>query len=172
MMSAFPDLSPDDLYRSLMEPIRYGPENTLYCSMASLRKDGSPLVIPLGFWYDREYFYITISPGRSSVTRLRRDARVSLCFHTWTFPARFITVEGLAEEIPDPDYAMSLRISHRYPKGHVVDEAAFDRNWLSLGKVLFRIRPIRATGTPFDHVAEDYAETALLPNERHRLKAP
>ncbi|MBV9994659.1 MAG: pyridoxamine 5'-phosphate oxidase family protein [Caulobacteraceae bacterium] len=170
-MSTLPELSSDDLMRSLMSPVKFDQDNCLFVDLASVKKDGSPFVIPLGFWYDRQFVYVCMSPERTSVKRLRRDPRVSLSFHNWSFPARYIGMEGRAEEIQDDaDYTMCLKISHRYPKGHVVDEAEFDRNWLSLGKALFRIHIKRAFGTPFDYVPENYAETALLPNERHTLK--
>ncbi|MBV9510093.1 MAG: hypothetical protein JO303_07420 [Caulobacteraceae bacterium] len=80
-MSAFAELSRDDLQRSLMNPVKFGPCNALHLTMASLRKDGSPFAIPLDFWYNGQFMYITMSPGRTGVARLRRDPRVSLYPH-------------------------------------------------------------------------------------------
>jgi len=151
-MTAKPDgwsMTVDDLYQSVMVPEKYGKDEMLFVSVASLRRDGSPYVVPLGFLYDREYFYLTITEGRSGIARLRGDPRVCLNFQTYKFPPHFITVTGVAEEIPDPGHATSLRISHRYPKDHAVDEETFDKSWLSQGRVLFRIKPITVAGSPF-----------------------
>jgi hypothetical protein len=97
-------------------------------------------------------------PDRSSVQRLRRDPRVCVCFYNWSLPVSFITVTGVAEEIEDPGHEMSLKITRRYPKGDAIDEDAFDREWLQLGQVLFRIRISSAIGIP---VGQDKMGAAL-----------
>ncbi len=33
-----------------------------FAAVARLRRDGSPVVVPLGFWYDGTYVYLTIAP--------------------------------------------------------------------------------------------------------------
>jgi hypothetical protein len=145
----FPQLTPDELTKSLMTPIRFEPDAMLFAAVTSLRKDGSPLTVPQGFWFDGVYFYLTMVPERGSVKRLRRDPRICLCFHNWSLPAYFITVTGVADEFEDPVHEMSLKITRRYPKGAAVDEEEFDRQWLRLGQVVFRIRIESALGIPF-----------------------
>jgi len=156
-MSLFPQLTPEQLASSLMGTIRFRPEAMLFAAVSTLRKDGAPLTIPQGFWYDGEYIYITMVPERSSVKRLRRDPRICVCFYNWSMPSSFITVSGIAEEIEDPGHEMSLKITRRYPKGDAVDEEAFDRQWLQQGQVLFRIRILSALGIPFGHDNMDAA---------------
>src|SRR5262249_30463592 len=109
-----------------------------FVAVASLRRDGSPVVVPLGFWCDGTCVYLTIAPTGGGVARMRRDPRVSMSVFNDRFPVRCVTIQGLAEEIPDPGYEISLRIHRRYPKSHAVDPDAYA--WLSAGKAVFRIQ--------------------------------
>ena len=76
--------------------------------LASLRKDGSPFVIPVGFDWDGTSFFVTMGHQRGGVHRLRRDPRVSLCAASNpAFPTKFFIAEGIAHELDDPDSAVS-----------------------------------------------------------------
>lgn len=153
-----------ELYEFLMGSVRFA-------AVASLRKDGSPVVVPLGFWYDGTYLYLTISPARGGVLRLRRDQRVSISVFNDQFPVRFVTFQGVAEEIPDPGYEMSLRIHRRYPKEHAVDSGAYERAWLSTGKVVFRIELDGYRSLDLTKVDDLVEDGAMEPSEKRRLQA-
>lgn len=141
-------------------------ERPRYCAMASVRRDGSPFVVPLGYWCDDSYLYMTMGPERGGVKRLRRDPRVSISVHNEDFPARFVCIVGEAEEIPDPGYEISLRVHRRYPKGHVTDERAYERNWLSTGKVVFRVPIERFVGMDLTKITDLAEEGAMTYEER------
>jgi hypothetical protein len=71
-------MSDDELLDFLLGPVETTPgEEMRFVAVASLRKDGSPWVVPLGYWYDGTYLYITMHPGNAGVQRLRRDPRVA-----------------------------------------------------------------------------------------------
>ena len=148
------------------EALAFLDERPRYCAMASIRRDGSPFVVPLGFWCDESYLYVTMGPERGGVKRLRRDPRVSISVHNEDFPARFVTIIGAAEEIPDPGDEISLRIHRRYPKGHVTDEQAYERRWLSTGKVVFRVRIEQFVGMDLTKVTDLVQEGSMTPKER------
>ncbi len=154
----------DELYQFLMGSVRFA-------AVSSLRKDGSPVVVPLGFWYDRTYVYLTIAPARGGVYRLRRDPRVSISVFNDQFPVRYVTFQGVAEEIPDPGYEISLRIHRRYPKEHAVDSAAYERAWLSTGKVVFRIRLDRYRSLDLTKMGDLVEDGAMEASEKRRLRA-
>jgi nitroimidazol reductase NimA-like FMN-containing flavoprotein (pyridoxamine 5'-phosphate oxidase superfamily) len=113
--------------------------------LASLRKDGSPFVVPVGFDWDGEYFYVTLGRDHAGAHRLRRDRRVSLAAGSHpSFPTKFVIVEGFAEELPDPDNVISKRILFRasqqvFADARIDPERFFD-SWVSVGRVVFRIR--------------------------------
>jgi len=90
-------------------------------ALASLRRDGSPFVVPVGFDWDGEYFSVTIARDHAGVHRLRRDPRVSLSAGSHpAFPTKFVVVEGIAEEDPEQYF----------------------EHWISVGRVVFRIRVV------------------------------
>ena len=112
--------------------------------LASLRKDGSPFVIPIGFDWDGTSFFVTMGHERGGVYRLRRDPRVSLCAaSTPAFPTKFVIAEGIAHELDDPDNAVSrgvlLRASSETFAASGIDTEKFMESWLAIGRVAFRI---------------------------------
>ncbi len=113
--------------------------------LASLRKDGSPFVVPIGFDWDGESFFITIALDHAGLHRLRRDPRVSLSVGSHpAFPTKFVVVEGVAEEVADPGHAISRRILFRKSQEMFarmqVDPERYFESWISVGRVAFRVR--------------------------------
>src|SRR5689334_17497444 len=113
--------------------------------LASLRRDGSPFVVPVGFDWDGGSFYLTLGRDHGGVHRMRRDPRVSLSVGSHpAFPTKFVVVEGVAEELPDPDHQVSRRIlfraSHDAFAAAGIDPERYFRSWISVGRVVFRVR--------------------------------
>ena len=154
------------------EMARFLTERPRYVAVASLRKDGSPFVVPVGYLFEDGCFYLTSAPERAFSRRLRRDPRVSLAIFTDDWPVKFVLVTGIAEEIEDPDLAITKR-KHRWMMDHVpgIDHAAFEENHLSLGRSVFRVRL-----TPGNYASSDSTkaenievEVSTLPGERARV---
>ncbi|MBV9994664.1 MAG: pyridoxamine 5'-phosphate oxidase family protein [Caulobacteraceae bacterium] len=155
------------------EMTRFLTERPRYVALASLRKDGSPLVTPVGYLFEDGCFSLTSAPDRALSRRLRRDPRVSLAIFTDDWPVKFVLVAGLAEEIDDPGLAITRR-KHRWMMDHVpgIDHEAFERNHLSLGRSVFRVRL-----TPGNYASSDSTkaenielEVSTLPGERARAR--
>jgi PPOX class probable F420-dependent enzyme len=144
-------------------------QDSLKAALATLRKDGSPHVVPVGFWYDGQYLYITLSPTRLGVKRLRRDPRVSVSVFRHRSPAIFVTVSGKAEEIDDPGHAISRRILRRYPRPAGWDVEAFEKNWLEAGKVVFRIPMHEVAGMNMSK-ADDLVAVAQSPADKALIR--
>jgi nitroimidazol reductase NimA-like FMN-containing flavoprotein (pyridoxamine 5'-phosphate oxidase superfamily) len=117
-----------------------------FAAVASLRKDGSPFVIPLGYYYDGSHLYFSTTPTRGLTTRLRRDGRVSVSVFDHEAIHGYVLVNGVAEEIEDPDDVLSLAMHHRYPKPGLENSAEHDRIWLSARRVVFRVSTRDAFG--------------------------
>jgi nitroimidazol reductase NimA-like FMN-containing flavoprotein (pyridoxamine 5'-phosphate oxidase superfamily) len=146
--------------------------------LASLRRDGAPIVVPVGFDWDGESFYVTIAVDHAGVVRLRRDGRVSLAVSSHpAFPTKFVVVEGVAEEIADPDGAVSKRILFRKSAdlfaGMGIDRERYFEQWISVGRIAFRIRP--ASIATFDGTkapkGDRYSAGTRLPTDTVRGRA-
>ena len=129
--------------------------------LASLRRDGAPFVVPVGFDFDGESFFVTIALDHGALHRLRRDPRVSLAAGSHpAFPTKFVVVEGVAEEQPDPDHAVSRRILFRKSEEMfarlAVDREQFFAQWISVGRVVFRIRVTPAHDVRRDEAPEGW----------------
>src|SRR5262245_49313603 len=72
------------------------------CTVGSLKKDGSPNVIALGYVYEDPYIYLSIRNGRALIDRVRRDPRVCVCVTTWDYPITEAVIDGRAEIVGDP----------------------------------------------------------------------
>jgi PPOX class probable F420-dependent enzyme len=116
-----------------------------FAAIATLRKDGSPFVIPMGYYYDGDHLYFSTTPGRSLTYRLRHDPRISVSVFDHEPIHGYVLVNGIAEEIDDPGDVISLKMHHRYPKPGLENSSEHDRIWLSSGRVVFRI----STGDAF-----------------------
>src|SRR5215217_7685506 len=87
-----------------------------FAAVASLRRDGSPLVIPMGYYPDGESLYFSTTETRGLTKRLRRDPRVSVVVFDHEPIHGYVLINGVAQEVEDPDNALSLAMHQRYPK--------------------------------------------------------
>ena len=91
--------------------------NERFAAVASLRQDGSPFVIPMGYYYDGSFLFFSTTQTRGLTKRLRRDPRVSVVIFDHEAIHGYVLVNGNAEEVNDVDNALSLKIHHRYGRG-------------------------------------------------------
>ncbi len=71
----------------LRSPVRTG-------KLATVRKDGRPLVVPV--WYDLEGETVVLMTAQDSIKarNMRRDPRVSLCVDDEVTPFAYVELEG------------------------------------------------------------------------------
>jgi PPOX class probable F420-dependent enzyme len=131
-----------------------------FAAVASLRRDGSPLVIPMGYYYDGSYLYFSTTETRGLTKRFRRDPRVSVVVFDHEPIHGYVLINGDAEEVDDADNALSLKMHHRYPKPGV-DPAEHDRIWLSVPRVVFRVDTAAAFGMDQRKAADDLYALAM-----------
>ncbi|NKQ55522.1 hypothetical protein HFP15_21805 [Amycolatopsis sp. K13G38] len=117
-----------------------------FAAVSSLRKDGSPFTIPMGYYYDGGHLYFSTTPTRGLTARLRRDPRVSVAVFDHEPIHGYVLVHTVAEEIEDPGDVLSMKMHRRYPKPGIEDQAEHDRIWLSAGRVVFRVSTSDAFG--------------------------
>ncbi len=116
-----------------------------FAAVASIRKDGSPFVIPMGYYYDGSFLFFSTTRTRGLAKRLRKDPRISVVVFDHEAIHAYVLVNGDAEEVDDAGDVLSLKMHRRYPKSGITDQAEHDRIWLSVDRVVFRL----STGTAF-----------------------
>jgi PPOX class probable F420-dependent enzyme len=137
-----------DLGPTLMteqERDRYLREPGRFAAVATLRQDGTPFTIPMGYYYDGEYLYLSTTARRGLAHRLRRDPRISVSVFDHEAIHGYVLINGVAEEVDDPGNRLSLAMHHRYPKPGL-DSVEHDQVWLSEPRVVFRVSTAQAFG--------------------------
>lgn len=112
--------------------------------LAVVRRDGSPLVVPVWFVVDDDGSLVFNTGANTAKGRaILRDPRVSLCVDRETPPFDFVRVDGVAEvsEDPGPLVEWATRIAARY-MGAELAESYGRRNGVP-GELLVRVRPTR-----------------------------
>ena len=102
-------MTKEECMQFLRSPVRTG-------KLATVRKDGQPLVVPV--WYDLEEETVVFMTAQDSLkTRnMRRDPRVSLCVDEEVTPFAYVALEGTVVMSDDADqvYYWATRIGGRY----------------------------------------------------------
>lgn len=129
-------MSPAEIRDFLLSEPRTG-------SLATVRADGSPHVVPIWFDLDGDDLLFTTWHTTVKAANMRRDPRVAICVDDPTPPFAFVLIEGTAEFSNDlvelKDWA--TRISGRY-MGSDLAEAFGKRNAVE-GELLVRVKPLK-----------------------------
>jgi len=116
-------------------------EGTKTGKLATVRKDGSPHVVPVWYTLDGDSLVFTTGAETVKGKNLKRDPRVCLAVDDQAPPYSFVMIEGTAGLSEDPEelYHWAARIAARY-MGEAEAEAYGKRN-SGEGEVLVRITP-------------------------------
>ena len=119
---------------------------TRHAVVATIRPDGRPHAVPVWFALDGDDILINFGQDTVKGRNLLADPRATVVVEDPAPPFAFVSVEGVADLLSDPDEIRegSLKIAHRYLPAEQVD------GWVeyatSPGKVIARIRPTRMIG--------------------------
>jgi PPOX class probable F420-dependent enzyme len=131
-----PVLSPSELLAFLDRT-----DPALLGAVGTLRKDGSPHVVPVWYRYDGEAVHVWSDERRGWVCNLRRDSRVAFSVQEIEPPYAAVVMHGRAQVETGDNQAISeeiLRITRRY-----IEEAEVERyvaGWARL-RTIVTIRP-------------------------------
>jgi len=118
-------------------------EGTKTGKIATVRKDGSPHVVPI--WYDIDGDDLVFTTGGDSVKakNMKRDQRVCLTVDDQTPPYSFVQIEGKASFSDDSKDLLywATRIGGRY-MGEDLAESFGKRNGVA-GELLVRVAPTK-----------------------------
>ena len=125
-------------------------QGTLTGKLATVKKDGSPHVVPIWFVLDdsngrdENDIVFTTSSISLKAKNIRHDNRVSICVDDQTPPFSFVTVYGTAKIYnykPKELFKWATKIAERY-MGKKNAEAYGKRNSTE-GEVLVRVKPTK-----------------------------
>lgn len=125
-------------------------KGTFTGKLATVKKDGSPHVVPIWFVLDSRnkknarVFDIVFTTGSTSVKakNIQRDNRVSICVDDQTPPFSFVTVYGIAKihhYKQNMLFKLASQIALRYVGKDKAEE--YGRRNSTKGEVLVRIKP-------------------------------
>jgi PPOX class probable F420-dependent enzyme len=114
--------------------------------LATVRRDGSPHVVPVWVVVDGRELVFTVGEASVKAKMMRREPRVSMCFDDETPPFTFVSLDGTVTITEDLDELLvwATRIGSRYMGADRAD--AFGRRNAVPGELLVRFHPTRIVG--------------------------
>ena len=81
--------------------------------LASLRRDGSPFVIPVGFDWDGEFVRLSTLKSRVKYRNLVANPQITFCVVDPQMPTRYLEIRGYAEITDDPEGTLNRKMFRR-----------------------------------------------------------
>lgn len=110
-------------------------------SLATVKPDGRPHVVPVWFEYDGREFTISTFRGTQKVTNVAKKGFAALTIYTTTLPYKQVTVEGLARVSGPIDNVWRERVAMRY-LGEAAGRA-YVRDTSEIDNVSLHVRPMK-----------------------------
>jgi PPOX class probable F420-dependent enzyme len=145
-----------DRYMSEMsktEIRRFLKKDTFTGKLATVKKDGSPHVVPIWFVLDYQNdkdtsgnIYFTTFSGSVKAENIQRDNRISICIDDQTPPFSFVAIYGTAKLYPYKQKEVlkwATRIAQRYVGKK--DSKAYGKRNSGEGAILVQIKPKKIT---------------------------
>lgn len=137
-------------------------EERRFASVSTLRKDGSPIGVVLGYEWDGESMFLSVRSTRIIVKRLARDPRICITVFNNEYPPKYVIIEGAVEVIDDPGFVRTKRKALRYlapdspamTLAKKLDLEEYWRGYLEVGRVAYLVRPrklMSEDGAKWDH---------------------
>lgn len=118
-----------------------------WCTVTTLRKDGSPTTSVLFFGLDGDEILLSTTKDRLKAKTLKRDPRIAVTVLDEGAPYRYVTIEGTAR-IQEDGIAAGHVLVNRKMRG-IADwtpPAGFEETLQEAGRVLIRVTPKRVSG--------------------------
>lgn len=120
---------------------------TRTAKLSTIRKDGSPHVVPIWFVLDNNDTHIVFTTWHDSLkaNNIMRDPRVSICVDDQIPPFSFVRIDGIAEinqNTPQREIlAWATRIAERYMGKNNAD--SYGKRNSGKGELLVKIKPTK-----------------------------
>jgi PPOX class probable F420-dependent enzyme len=118
-------------------------EGTKTGNIATVKKDGSPHVVPIWFYLDGDELVFTTGEESVKAKNMKRDPRVCVSVDDQTPPYAFVHFEGIATFSDNLDEMLywATRVGGRYMGEHNAE--VFGKRNAAPGEVLVRIKPTK-----------------------------
>jgi PPOX class probable F420-dependent enzyme len=110
-------------------------------SLATVKPDGRPHVVPVWYEWDGREFTISTFRGTQKVTNVSRKGYAALSIYTPELPYRQVTVEGTSRVAGPIDNVWRERVAMRY-LGEAAGRA-YVRDTSEIDNVALHVRPMR-----------------------------
>jgi hypothetical protein len=134
------EMSPEEVATFLNEP--------RYMACTTLKADGTPVTIFLGYEWDDGALYFSVRNSRLIVRRLERDPRAWVGVTNEYYPSKYVTMSGTVTTIEDPGWERTLRMFNKYmsPRNDFqhqkdIDLEPFLEGYFDVGRTVYRLVP-------------------------------
>ena len=124
------------------EELREFLQRPLIVNFTTVRRNGSPHVVPLWYEYDGERFYCWVGGDSLKARNIKRNVHVALCIATHDRPYKYVLAEGTCEIVANAAEVerRAYSISARYFGGNASQE--YTRDLLEAGgSVVLMVTP-------------------------------
>ena len=109
--------------------------------LSTIGRDGGPITSAVWFGFIEDDILISTPAQRPKARNARANPLVSFLVDTKVRPYSGVAIEGRAEVLEDPGYALVMSIAHRYLGPELPPE--MHERWANTGRAAIRIRPTR-----------------------------
>ena len=111
----------------------------LIADIVTLKKDGSPQITPVDYYFDGTYLYFSTTTDRAKGRNLKRDNRIAVSIRNEN-AHKVVLFAGTADILDDRDQVLVRRIVARYTSPDKVDELL---SGLEANRIILRMKPTK-----------------------------
>ena len=107
--------------------------------LVTLKKDGSPQITPVDYYFDGTYIYFSTTTDRAKGRNVKRGNRIAVCIRNEN-AHKVVLFSGTADILDDKDHVLVRRIIARYWPPDKVDETL---GRLEPNRIILRTKPTK-----------------------------
>ncbi|MGA2627454.1 MAG: PPOX class F420-dependent oxidoreductase [Candidatus Bathyarchaeia archaeon] len=111
----------------------------LIADIVTLKKDGSPHITPVDYYFDGTYLYFSTTTDRAKGRNIKRDNRIAVSIRNEN-AHKVVLFAGTADILDDRDQVLVRRIVARYTSPDKVDELL---SGLEANRIILRMKPTK-----------------------------
>ena len=111
----------------------------LIADIVTLKKDGSPQITPVDYYFDGTYLYFSTTTDRAKGRNIKRDNRIAVSIRNEN-ARKVVLFAGTADILNDRDQVLVRRIVARYTPPEKLDGLLSD---LEANRIILRMKPTR-----------------------------
>jgi PPOX class probable F420-dependent enzyme len=111
----------------------------LIADIVPLKKDGSPQITPVDYYFDGTYLYFSTTTDRAKGRNIKRDNRIAVSIRNEN-ARKVVLFAGTVDILDDRDQVLVRRIVARYTPPDKVDGLL---SGLEANRIILRMKPIK-----------------------------